>query len=234
MELSRLDVKTRVGDQAYEALHAAIVSGAFEAGRRLQIRDLAENLGISVMPVREAIKRLEEVGLVETEPYRGAVVKRLTRSELLQIYAVRKLLEVEATRLGVERVTSGDIDEVLGYFEQLEQSLEDEDIAPYLDFDEAILLQIYSASGNAVLVDTIRSLWYRCRVYKVVGARDERESGSRAELLEYQQKLIDAMRAGDAEQAAKITEQSLDAAIERIRLAMPVEDPVENPVEDED
>src|SRR5699024_4981041 len=89
MPLSKLQATARVGDQAYDALHTAIVTGEYEAGRRLQIRDLAADLGISVMPVREAIKRLEEVGLVETQPYRGAIVKELSRSELLQIYADR-------------------------------------------------------------------------------------------------------------------------------------------------
>src|SRR5699024_2740299 len=102
MPLSKLQATARVGDQAYDALHTAIVTGEYEAGRRLQIRDLAADLGISVMPVREAIKRLEEVGLVETQPYRGAIVKELSRSELLQIYAVRGLLEIEAASLGAE------------------------------------------------------------------------------------------------------------------------------------
>ncbi|MGD7003871.1 GntR family transcriptional regulator [Corynebacterium halotolerans] len=223
MVLSRLDMKTRVGDQAYEALHAAIVSGAYEAGRRLQIRDLAEELGISVMPVREAIKRLEEVGLVETEPYRGAVVKRLTRSELLQIYAVRRLLEVEAARLGTERIANGDVVELVQHYQEMVDTLERGDIVNYLDMDEAVLLKIYSASGNNVLVDTIRSLWDRCRIYKIVGARDEHESGKQEHLLDYQAKLLAAAREGDGAAAAQITEDSLDAAIERIHLAMPAE-----------
>src|SRR5699024_3057263 len=102
MSLQPLDLKSRVADQVYDAIYGAIMNGEFEAGRRLQIRDLATDLGTSVMPVREAITRLEQAGLVETGPYRGAVVKGFSSEELHNIYQVRKLLEAEAAQKGVQ------------------------------------------------------------------------------------------------------------------------------------
>src|SRR5699024_10732466 len=98
MSLQPLDLKSRVADQVYDAIYNAIMSGEFEAGRRLQIRDLATELGTSVMPVREAITRLEQAGIVETGPYRGAVVKGFSSEELHNIYQVRKLLEADAAQ----------------------------------------------------------------------------------------------------------------------------------------
>lgn len=220
MPLSKLQTNARVGDQAYEALHNAIVTGEYIAGRRLQIRDLAAELGISVMPVREAIKRLEEVGLVETQPYKGAVVKEVTQDELLQIYAVRRLLEVEAARAGAAVVRKSDIARLRSMYKKLVKAIERDDVIEYLDLDEEMLTVIYAASGNKVLVETIRSLWDRCRFYKIVGARGELSDGIVAHLLEYQQKLIEAVEAGDADRAAQITFDSIDAATQRITIAM--------------
>ena len=86
MPLPRLELSGRMGDQVFTAIHTAIISGELRAGTRLRIRDLADELGTSVMRVRGAIRRLEEMGLVEAEPYRGAVVREFTHTQLLELY----------------------------------------------------------------------------------------------------------------------------------------------------
>jgi DNA-binding GntR family transcriptional regulator len=220
MALPKLEPSMRVGDQAYEAIHEAIMSGAFPAGRRLQIRQLAAELGISVMPVREAIKRLEEVGLVEAIPYRGAVVKQFTPQELLNLYAVRRLLEVEATVLGASGVSEKDVTRLRALWQVMAQSLSDGRIVDYLDQDEELLSIVYEASGNPVLLETIDTLWRRCRSYKIVGATRELELGNTTALLTFQEGIINAISAGDARLAGRITAQSLDAAIARIQYAL--------------
>ncbi|AHW62958.1 Transcriptional regulator, GntR-family [Corynebacterium glyciniphilum AJ 3170] len=220
MALSRLQTTDRVGDLAYEAIHTAIVNGSYEAGRRLQIRDLAEELGISVMPVREAIKRLEEVGLVETRPRRGAVVKAFSPEELLDIYEVRRVLEVRATEVGISALEPADLQTLETLYDRMHSALERGDVIDYLSLDEDLLGTVYAASGNRVLDETIRSLWARCRHFKIVGARDELESGSATELLTHQRHLIDAAQAGDVSTAVEITDASLNSAIARIRDAL--------------
>ena len=72
------------------------MSGELPAGARLRVRDLALQVGTSVMPVREAIRRLEEAGLAERVPHKGAVVRGLTLTELEHVYDVRILLKTEA------------------------------------------------------------------------------------------------------------------------------------------
>src|SRR5690242_21738021 len=84
------------------------MSGELPAGARLRVRDLALQVGTSVMPVREAIRRLEEAGLAERVPHKGAVVKGLTLIELEHVYDVRILLETEAAALGGAVVTPDD------------------------------------------------------------------------------------------------------------------------------
>lgn len=229
MSLSPLPAATRVGDQAYAALHAAIVDGTYQGGRRLQIRDLAAELGISVMPVREAITRLEEDGLVETRPRRGAVVRSFSPAELLDIYDVRRVLEVRATELGVAAL-GGDAGNagnpattargLATLYDRMLDALGRGDVLDHLTADEDLLSAVYDASANKVLGETIRSLWAQCRHYKIVGVREELESRTPAEILTHQRQLIDAVAAGDACAAARVTEASLTSAMERIRNAL--------------
>ena len=102
MSETQSEIGPRIGDQVFEAMQASILNGDYRSGQRLRIRQLAAELGTSVMPVRESLARLEEVGLVETSPHRGAVVKTFTAEELLQVYSVRRILEVDATVEGVQ------------------------------------------------------------------------------------------------------------------------------------
>ena len=220
MPLPRLELGGRVGDQVFAAIHHAIISGDLPAGTRLRIRDLAGELGTSVMPVREAIRRLEEMGLAEAQPYRGAVVKEFTHKELLDLYTVRRLLEVEATVLGVGRVTDADLTRMKAEWVAMEAAVAQGDALDYPARDEDFLVILYLASGNAVLVELVRTLWHRCRSYKILGAEQALESGQQASLLTYQEQLLRAAADGDATTAGRITAESLDAATERIRASM--------------
>ena len=217
----KLEPTPRVGDLVFNALRDAIMSGQYRAGRRLQIRQLAEELGTSVMPVREALKRLEELRLVETFPHRGAVVREFTRDELLQLYAVREILEVEATRLGTPSAGEKKHDELRQAFDDMSEALQRADVVSYLDLDEKLLAILYSCSGNQVLLDTIRRLWQRCRSYKIVGVQRQIDVGDTDVLLAYQRDLIAAVADQDVKRAEQITSESVKAAMERIRNALP-------------
>ncbi|WP_209324530.1 GntR family transcriptional regulator [Brevibacterium renqingii] len=220
MSETQAEVGPRIGDQVFEAMQASILNGEYPSGQRLRIRQLAASLGTSVMPVRESLARLEEVGLVETSPHRGAVVKTFTAAELLQIYSVRRILEVEATVHGVQKLDAAGRVRLDEEFAAMETALAAGDAAGYLDHDEELLATIYSASGNPVLVETIRTLWLRCRAYKLVGARQEIAADAQAPLLKHQRRLIEAVDVEDASAAAEATEDSFDDALRRIRAGL--------------
>src|SRR5215471_14880804 len=206
-----------LADQVYAIILEAILKGEMPAGTRLRVRDLAAQVGTSVMPVREAIRRLEEAGLAERSPHKGAVVKGLTLAELVHVYDVRRLLEVEAARLGAKGITSEETARMQTEYELMGAALDEGRVVAYLDHDEALLTILYSAARNPVLVQVIRGLWNQCRAYKIVGAQGSLDSSSREPLLQYQQRLVAAARDNDHEAAAAINEESLVDATERIR-----------------
>ncbi|MFB7710059.1 GntR family transcriptional regulator [Streptomyces sp. NPDC056105] len=217
----RVQPAASMADQVYTVLHESIMSGEYPAGYRLRIRDLAAEVGTSEMPVREAIRRLEEAGFAERVPHKGAVVKGLEPAELLHVYGVRTILEVEAARLGTARADEKCVDRMRTELDLMGRAMTDGAVTDYLDHDEKLLATLYEASGNPVLLTTIRGLWQQCRAYKTVGARSTLEQPDAGVLLHYQQLLVDAAAAGDFDASASITHDSLTNATERIKAQLP-------------
>jgi DNA-binding GntR family transcriptional regulator len=218
--LSKRLTPTLLTDQVYAALREAIMSGELPPGSRLRVRDIAEQVGTSVMPVREAIRRLEEAGLAAREPHKGAVVKALTLEELVHVYDVRKVLEGEAARLGAERITVEECERMQAEFDAVVAAIRDRHAIGLLDHDEAMLTVLYTASGNPVLVDTIQTLWRHCRAYKIVGAQGSLDAGDTDLLWRYQEDLLAAARAQDAAAALAVSDASLDDATQRVRAQL--------------
>ena len=215
MALAPVTQPSLLTDRVFDTIHAAIMSGELPAGTQLKVRDLAQQVGTSVMPVREAIRRLEESGLAVREPHKGAVVKSLTMDELVQIYEVRILLEAEAARLGAAAITDDDCRVLLDLRDRLHRAVDEGSVLDTLEYDEKLLGVLYAASGNGVLVEAIRGLWQRCRAYKIRGAQRARDLADRS-LWSFQPRIVAAALDRDGETAAAITRESLVSARDRI------------------
>jgi DNA-binding GntR family transcriptional regulator len=210
-----------LADQVYDVLHDAIISGQLPAGSRLRIRDVAAQVGTSVMPVREAIRRLEQGGFAVREPHKGAVVKGVTLEELIHVYDVRKVLEREAARLGAERITPEGCAQMEAEYGFMRAAIAEGRLEDHLRHDERLLTILYEASGNPVLVSTIQSLWKQCLAYKTVGIKSTFDSTKSNELLWcYQRDLVVAARANDADAAAAASDASLEVAASGIRASL--------------
>lgn len=207
---------TLVADQVYEALRTAILTGELAGGSPLRVRDVAEMVGTSVMPVREAIRRLEESGLAtRVAAHRGAVVREFTVAELIHIYDVRATLEIEAARLGAANVTDSDVKKMEEALARLQKAVAEHRVWDALDEDEVLLRTLYTAGGNPVLVDVIENLWLQCRPYKVIGATEAIDHNDES-LWTPQPAILEAARAKDAKAATKLTKQSLASARKRL------------------
>ncbi|GCE41267.1 transcriptional regulator, GntR family [Rhodococcus wratislaviensis] len=223
MVMSKRAEPTLLTDQVYSMIHESIMNGDLPAGARLRVRDLAEQVGTSVMPVREAIRRLEEAGLAERVPHRGAVVKGLTLAELVHVYDVRRLLEVEAARLGAQRISAEDCDRMQAEFTLMRAAVDEGRVVALLDHDEALLSILYEAAANPVLLQTIRNLWNHCRAYKIVGAQGSLDSGGDDPLWRFQERLVAAARDRSGDSAAAVNEESLLDATDRIKALLATE-----------
>lgn len=148
-------------DAAYVELRSAILDGTLQPGSLLDQGLIAERLGISTTPVREALRRLEAEHLVVAEAHRDAIVARLSLDELHHLYAVRLVLDPLAARLAAQEADS----ERLSRIEALAMPDSGGALAQVRANREFHRL-IYTASGNPILGQTLDSLWNRCDRYR--------------------------------------------------------------------
>ncbi|MGE2737056.1 GntR family transcriptional regulator [Mycolicibacterium vaccae] len=153
---------------AFEQLRSWILAGALAPGQRLQVREVATGMGLSTMPVREALIRLEEAGLVTQEPRKGAVVARLSIDDLRDYYDLRQIIEPQSLQMGVERMTPERLARLRATMTALEEAVAEGDLVTTLDLDEQVLLLIHGAVANKHLTRVIKSIWTRVRPYKLL------------------------------------------------------------------
>ena len=135
-------------DKVLEAIRTAIVNGGLAPGQPLRDRELAEQLGVSRTPVREALFRLESAGLVITSERGGWSVAPLTQAAIHELFEVRRLLEP----LGIRRLGEADDervrDELASFFDEFRDNIPDDRIREYLECDHHFHNLIVSCSAN--------------------------------------------------------------------------------------
>jgi DNA-binding GntR family transcriptional regulator len=157
-----------LADQVKERLLEEILSGRYHPDDRIVETQVARELGTSQAPVREALRGLEAMGVVEITPFRGARVRRATRRELLEAYVVRSALEELGARLAVPRLDDGLLDELAGHVEAMEAAASDGDGRAVAEADARFHARIVELADNASLIKVWRSLEPFSRTYLTV------------------------------------------------------------------
>ena len=138
-----------------DTLRRAILRGQFSPGQLMPQEELARQFGISRAPVRDALRQLENEGLIVTHPHRGAEVAKLTAEELEEVFVMRESLECTALRLSVPRMTEADFSRAHTVLHQMD---EDGDTAHMAELNWAFHESLYLASGLPRLLSMIRTL----------------------------------------------------------------------------
>lgn len=187
--------RTVLADQVKDRLLEDILAGRYPANGRIIETRVAREVGTSQAPVREALRGLEALGVVEILPFRGARVRRPGTTELLESYAVRTVLEDLAARLAVPRLAEHDLAELSGRVDEMERAARAGDSHAVAAADAAFHEQIVRVAGNASLHRAWRSLEPFSRTYLtlVVPGADARWAAA------LHAPILDALRRRDAE-----------------------------------
>ena len=151
----------------FKTLRQAILRGELEPGERLMEIQLANKLGVSRTPIREAIRKLELEGLVLMMPRRGAIVAEITEKSLKDVLEVRKALEELSVQLACERITEEEIEQLKDAAKNFEEALKTEDVTAFAEADVQFHDVIYFATQNQRLIQllyNLREQMYRYRV----------------------------------------------------------------------
>jgi DNA-binding GntR family transcriptional regulator len=148
-----------LADSAFESLRDAVIDGRLEAGQWLRQEALAQELGVSQMPVREALKRLVAEGLAERIPYKGVRVAEFSPEDIVDICTNRLVLESLAVRLATPLITAEEVERLKDNLREIEGYTEPEQISRRRELNAEFHLSICRASGRRYLVRLIESLW---------------------------------------------------------------------------
>ena len=187
-----------LAERALADLQEAILSGELAPGTPLRLEALARSLDMSPMPIREAVRELERLGLAEHVPHRGARVSRVSVEDLRDTYAARLLLESAAIRLAAGRFADEHA--------QAARASLDEHVAAFRAGDEVrsraahadFHFGLYAASGSSWLPRLIRPLWESSERYRIASLYDR---GSLERRRAEHEQILDACVAQDADAA---------------------------------
>ncbi|WP_424943672.1 GntR family transcriptional regulator [Aliiroseovarius crassostreae] len=201
MQLKSVDISKTASAASiiFDALKKAIIEGDLEEGAPLRQDEIARMFNTSRIPVREAISRLEEHGLVKSQRYKGAVVSGLSASEAGEIFDYRALLEPHVIRTAVPRMTKDNLTEARGYLEAFAKS---DDPMEWGNLNRQFHATLYNASGLAFHLEAIESALDR--VDRYLRAQLVLSDGM-ARANDEHARIQDACERGDADAAAELT-----------------------------
>jgi DNA-binding GntR family transcriptional regulator len=140
-------------------LREMVISGAMRPGTRIRQQEIAEALGVSATPIREAIRQLETEGYLDSIPHVGASVRDVNREGLDEIYHVRALLESWLARQAAVRITDADVKEFTVLAKEFERASARDDVVEARRSNYRLHQLVWEKAGQPVTVEIVRSLW---------------------------------------------------------------------------
>lgn len=199
--------RTVLREQVKEFLLERILNGEYEPGERLVETRIAQELGTSHAPVREALRDLELLRMIESEPFRGARVREVTPQEIVEIYPVRAALEELAAREAASRIDPAAVLRLQVELEAMIRAARDGTLNEQVDHDVRFHKMIVEASGNRTLLEVWTSL--RIETRTIITAL---KSGiDREELAERHRPILEALAGGDPDRAGRAVKEHLVA-----------------------
>ncbi|RJQ59013.1 MAG: GntR family transcriptional regulator [Desulfobacteraceae bacterium] len=205
--------KEMLSSQAYRALKEMIANYRFSPGSRLNVEELAKELGVSRTPIWEAVRRLEQEGLITNIPNRGVFMVEMTLPMALHLYQVREVLEGLAGRLAAANMDGGMIRKMEKCIEALRKVVEAGDPIGYSKLDFTFHAMIYEACGNPFLQEILESIKNKMRPLVPLS----KPTLSRG--YEEHKRILEALKSGDPEKAEKALQQhnrGMQAQIRRV------------------
>ncbi len=192
-------------------LRSALASGVLMPGQQLVQEDLAEELGVSRVPIRESLKILEGEGHVTYHPNRGYFVTELSATDLAELYRIRELLEEEALTRAVAEVSDADLKDIEEILTEVNAAAAAGDVDALTQANRAFHLSIIELSGMNRLSRLIRQLWDASDIYRTVYFREE---SNRERIFTEHQEIFRALQARDAHALIKAQNHHREQAVQ--------------------
>lgn len=201
----------------FNTLREAIIVGELKPGERLMEVQLAEKMGVSRTPVREAIRKLELEGLVDMVPRKGAHVASLSVKDIMDVLEVRASLDGLATALSASRITEEELKDLKHVYTQFVNYAEKENLQGAIKKDVEFHEIIYRSSRNEKLIQIVNNLREQVHRFRVIYLKDYSSS---KELIKEHADIYEAILSRDAELAEKVASRHIRNQEEAILKAL--------------
>lgn len=205
----KLDNYKPLREIVFEHLREAIISGNLRPGERMMEMQLAEEMGVSRTPVREAIRKLELESLVIMVPRRGAYVSDLSIKDVAETYEIRSALEALAAGLAAERITPDESEELERILVQIGQCIEGNDLERSIKLDEEFHNVLYRASRNDRLVQIINNLREQIQRFRTTSLGTP---GRLEAVLSEHTKITEAISERNTDMAQRLAQEHIENA----------------------
>lgn len=204
-KLNKLEIRNYkpLGEVVFEYLRESILNGDLKPGERLMEISLAEQLGVSRTPVREAIRKLEKEKFVEMLPRKGAYVADLTAKDILDVLEMRINLEGFAAALAAERMTDGEISLLEASLKDFQDAVSRQDRLVMVEKDNEFHDRIFQATKNGKLIEIVKDLHDQFQRFRLIYFN---EFDNYMELQSWHNRIFKAIKdrhPGDARLAAE-------------------------------
>ncbi|SOD99324.1 GntR family transcriptional regulator [Blastococcus haudaquaticus] len=199
-------------DLAYSRVRHLILSGDLPPGSVLPQASLAQTIGISTTPLREALRRLKQEGLVDLDAHRDARVRPLDAAEARDLLELRRSLDPLAAGLAAQRRTEADLARVRTALDGLD-ALDSRPTAAQLESHHRFHAAIHLASHNALLAQTLDGLWVKTDRYRRHGLEAGRSDEEREARAAEHRLLFEAVRDGNADTAADLMRRHVETSL---------------------
>lgn len=217
LKVQSLESPPTVSNYVLNKIREYILTGRYPAGSKLDQKALATELGVSLIPVREALRRLEAEGFVLILPHRGAFVAELSIGELKEIYLIRENLEGLATELAVSNLSSETLEQLEALFLEMDRATAARDFGKLLDLNKSFHFLIYDSSERPLLTQMISGLWDRSSRYRYIYTYlPERQIQALGEHKE----IYDACLRGETARAAQAVRNNVRQTVEGIVIKL--------------
>ncbi|MBP2665137.1 MAG: ydfH [Firmicutes bacterium] len=213
----KLDSYKPLREVVYETLREAIRTGALSPGERLMEIQLAEELGVSRTPVREAIRKLELERFVVMLPRRGTYVANLSLKDINEVFEIRAALDGLAAGLAAERITEEELEQMERLLVEIADHIEKHDNQKIVEADEAFHDILYRASRNERLVGIIYNLREQFTRFRSVSIN---YPGRLQNTLEEHRQLVEAIAQRNPEAAQQKAREHIENAEQTLLLEM--------------
>lgn len=198
-------------------LRTMIVRGELKAAEQIKQDALAEQLGTSRVPLREALKILEGEGLVSYQPHRGYFVAELSAADLVEVYRIRQLLEDEAVATAIPRLTDADIEALQRAMSDVEAAGKAGDIAEVTASNRRFHFLLIEKANLPRLSRLIRQLWDSTDAYRAVYFA---EPGNLGQVEAEHRQILDAIRERDVPRTIALLSTHRDHAVQRVSTVL--------------